>query len=182
MQVEYFSLVPSANGECVKLLSENMLQSSAVAAATAIQGLGAHASSVDEPQPKVKVCTNVVADLLIFCTLPHAQAPRSRTWTKEADAAIVDLVAEYGPKHWSQIAAHVPGRSGKQCRERSSADCRVPRPDNVDCLQVATSPKPRYKKRDVVARGRHDLDRCTQNIWKPLGSDCEASSWKVIYA
>lgn len=99
LQVEYFSLVPSANGECVKLLSENMLQSSAVAAATAIQGLGAHASSADEPQAKVK-------------------APRSRTWTKEADAAIVDLVAEYGPKHWSQIAAHVPGRSGKQCRER----------------------------------------------------------------
>lgn len=76
-----------------------MLQSSAVAAATAIQGLGQHATNPDEPQPKVK-------------------APRSRTWTKEADAAIVDLVAEYGPKHWSQIAAHVPGRSGKQCRER----------------------------------------------------------------
>ena len=30
----------------------------------------------------------------------------------------MDLVAEYGAKHWSQIAAHVPGRSGKQCRER----------------------------------------------------------------
>jgi len=53
-QVEYFSLVPSTNGECVKLLSENMLQSSAVAAATAIQGLGATANP-DEPQPKVKV-------------------------------------------------------------------------------------------------------------------------------
>lgn len=100
LQVEYFSLVPSANGECVKLLSENMLQSSAVAAATAIQGLGAHASTSDEPPAKAK------------------QAPRSRTWTKEADAAIIDLVAEYGPKHWSQIAARVPGRTGKQCRER----------------------------------------------------------------
>lgn len=55
--MEYFSLVPSANGECVKLLSENMLQSSAVAAATAIQGLGQHASNPDEPQPKVKVCS-----------------------------------------------------------------------------------------------------------------------------
>ena len=54
-QIEYFSLVPSANGECVKLLSENMLQSSAVAAATAIQGLGGHASNPDDSASKVKV-------------------------------------------------------------------------------------------------------------------------------
>lgn len=104
LQVEYFSLVPNGTGgECVKLLSENMLQSSAVAAATAIQGLGVQSMSAqmsfDEPISKVKTS-------------------RSRTWTKEADAAIVDLVSEYGPKHWSQIAAHIPGRSGKQCRER----------------------------------------------------------------
>ena len=63
--MEYFSLVPSATGECVKLLSENMLQSSAVAAATAIQGLGAHASNtLDEPQTKVKVIT-------LRCELAH---------------------------------------------------------------------------------------------------------------
>merc|ERR1712072_160645 len=84
LQVEYFSLVPSANGgECVKLLSENMLQSSAVAAATAIQGLGAQAVAPVFEEPIAK-----------------AKTSRSRTWTKEADAAIVDLVQEYGPKHW----------------------------------------------------------------------------------
>ena len=103
-QVEYFSLVPNTNGtESVKLLSEGMLQSSAVQAATAIQGLTPHHSIYQvnsyEEEPKIKV-------------------PRSRTWTPEADQAIVDLVAEYGPKSWSQIASHVPGRSGKQCRER----------------------------------------------------------------
>jgi len=50
---------------------------------------------------------------------PHAtQGPRSRTWTKEADAAVVGLVAQYGAQQWSKIAAHVPGRSGRQCRDR----------------------------------------------------------------
>ena len=62
--MEYFSLVPNGNGgECVKLLSENMLQSSAVAAATAIQGFGAHGAVMrgfngvndDAEQAKIKV-------------------------------------------------------------------------------------------------------------------------------
>lgn len=29
-----------------------------------------------------------------------------------------DLVAKYGAKKWSLIASHLPGRIGKQCRER----------------------------------------------------------------
>ena len=68
-QIEYFSLVPSANGDCVKLLSENMLQSSAVAAATAIQGLGTTSNNPDEPQPKVKV--------FCFCVAPDDAEPAS---------------------------------------------------------------------------------------------------------
>lgn len=28
------------------------------------------------------------------------------------------LVEQYGPKRWSVIAMHLPGRIGKQCRER----------------------------------------------------------------
>ena len=39
-------------------------------------------------------------------------------WTPEEDAKVVQLVNEYGPKKWSLIAAHLPGRIGKQCRER----------------------------------------------------------------
>ena len=31
---------------------------------------------------------------------------------------MVDLVNKYGPKKWSLIASHLPGRIGKQCRER----------------------------------------------------------------
>ncbi|GMP94816.1 hypothetical protein CsSME_00044116 [Camellia sinensis var. sinensis] len=39
-------------------------------------------------------------------------------WSKEEDEIIVELVDKYGPKKWSTIAQHLPGRIGKQCRER----------------------------------------------------------------
>ncbi|KAL4029671.1 hypothetical protein IC575_007891 [Cucumis melo] len=39
-------------------------------------------------------------------------------WSKEEDEIIIDLVNKYGPKKWSTIATHLPGRIGKQCRER----------------------------------------------------------------
>ena len=39
-------------------------------------------------------------------------------WTKEEDAKIIELVGELGAKHWSKIAQQLPGRIGKQCRER----------------------------------------------------------------
>ena len=39
-------------------------------------------------------------------------------WTKAEDSMVVQLVDKYGPKKWSTIAANLPGRIGKQCRER----------------------------------------------------------------
>ena len=39
-------------------------------------------------------------------------------WTANEDALLIKLVERYGPKKWSVIALHVPGRKGKQCRER----------------------------------------------------------------
>lgn len=39
-------------------------------------------------------------------------------WTQEEDDKIVELVARYGPTKWSVIAKSLPGRIGKQCRER----------------------------------------------------------------
>nr|QCH41147.1 MYB transcription factor 35 [Dimocarpus longan] len=39
-------------------------------------------------------------------------------WSKEEDEIIIELVNRYGPKKWSTIAQHLPGRIGKQCRER----------------------------------------------------------------
>ncbi|GAB5358404.1 hypothetical protein AAMO2058_000454400 [Amorphochlora amoebiformis] len=39
-------------------------------------------------------------------------------WTKEEDEKVIKLVAKYGAKKWSAIAKYLPGRIGKQCRER----------------------------------------------------------------
>lgn len=39
-------------------------------------------------------------------------------WTSEEDAKVVELVEKYGAKRWSLIASNLPGRIGKQCRER----------------------------------------------------------------
>ncbi|KAJ8555741.1 hypothetical protein K7X08_013237 [Anisodus acutangulus] len=39
-------------------------------------------------------------------------------WTKEEDDQIIELVEKYGSKKWSLIAKSLPGRIGKQCRER----------------------------------------------------------------
>lgn len=36
----------------------------------------------------------------------------------QEDEVIGELVKKYGPKKWSTIAQHLPGRIGKQCRER----------------------------------------------------------------
>ncbi|KAM7255992.1 hypothetical protein ACFE04_011733 [Oxalis oulophora] len=39
-------------------------------------------------------------------------------WTQEEDDKIVEMVSKYGPTKWSLIAKALPGRIGKQCRER----------------------------------------------------------------
>lgn len=39
-------------------------------------------------------------------------------WTAEEDRKVVELVKKHGAKKWSQIATELPGRIGKQCRER----------------------------------------------------------------
>ncbi|KAA0057864.1 transcription factor MYB98-like [Cucumis melo var. makuwa] len=39
-------------------------------------------------------------------------------WTVEEDRLLVQLVEQYGVRKWSHIARMLPGRIGKQCRER----------------------------------------------------------------
>lgn len=39
-------------------------------------------------------------------------------WSLSEDERLIELVKEYGGKHWSRIASMLPGRTGKQCRER----------------------------------------------------------------
>ena len=44
-------------------------------------------------------------------------------WSKEEDKLLFDLVAKHGSKRWSLIATSLPGRIGKQCRERWHNHC-----------------------------------------------------------
>ena len=39
-------------------------------------------------------------------------------WCPNEDAQLMELVSQYGGKHWAHIASMLPGRTGKQCRER----------------------------------------------------------------
>ncbi|CAI9770232.1 unnamed protein product [Fraxinus pennsylvanica] len=39
-------------------------------------------------------------------------------WTKEEDDVLIELVGKQGNKKWSEVAKHLPGRIGKQCRDR----------------------------------------------------------------
>ncbi len=43
-------------------------------------------------------------------------------WVKEEDDKIVECIAN-GITKWSEIASRIPGRIGKQCRERWCAGC-----------------------------------------------------------
>lgn len=40
------------------------------------------------------------------------------SWREEEDETIVKWVDEHGPHNWTDLAALLPGRLGKQCRER----------------------------------------------------------------
>ena len=39
-------------------------------------------------------------------------------WTETEDRKVIELVETYGPQKWSFISKFLPGRIGKQCRER----------------------------------------------------------------
>ncbi|XP_034594777.1 uncharacterized protein [Setaria viridis] len=45
-------------------------------------------------------------------------APFKGTWTEEEDSILKDMVMQLGERSWSVIAQSLPGRIGKQCRER----------------------------------------------------------------
>ncbi|KAG5184578.1 Homeodomain-like protein [Tribonema minus] len=58
----------------------------------------------------------------IICDLP-VKGP----WASEEDDVLRALVKQYGNKKWSHVATGLPGRTGKQCRERwlNHLDIRV---------------------------------------------------------
>jgi hypothetical protein len=47
-----------------------------------------------------------------------AAASKKNAWTPEEDAILTRVVAQEGAGHWTKVAAHLPHRMGRQCRER----------------------------------------------------------------
>ena len=47
-----------------------------------------------------------------------ADKSRKQKWTHAEDSALIAAVQKLGTKSWKEIADFVPGRNGKQCRER----------------------------------------------------------------
>ncbi|CAN6291790.1 unnamed protein product [Urochloa humidicola] len=46
------------------------------------------------------------------------QPPHRGPWTEEEDETLKAMVDAYGERKWAAVAKHLPGRIGKQCRER----------------------------------------------------------------
>ncbi|CAH8362767.1 unnamed protein product [Eruca vesicaria subsp. sativa] len=52
-------------------------------------------------------------------------------WTAEEDRILIQLVEKYGLQKWSHIAQVLPGRIGKQCRERGGKETWTEEEDKV---------------------------------------------------
>ena len=70
-----------------------------------------------------QVCTGAILALLTWYVAYHASLARhtgkfKRVWTKKEDEQLVALVSRLGACNWSVLALNLPGRCGKQCRER----------------------------------------------------------------
>jgi hypothetical protein len=56
---------------------------------------------------------------VLACLRWRVELPsRSLRCAAQEDLSVIQLVRIHGPKKWSLIAEHLPGRIGKQCRER----------------------------------------------------------------
>lgn len=70
---------------------------------------------------------------------------------------VTELVNKIGTKKWSQVGAHLPGRTGKQCRERyvlAHIMVFVVGAHGVWRRQVAQSPQPKDQEGCMDARRR----------------------------
>ncbi|MED6105994.1 hypothetical protein PIB30_000781 [Stylosanthes scabra] len=95
-------------------------------------------------------------------------------WTAEEDRLLSQLVEQYGVRKWSHIAQTLPGRIGKQCRERWHNHLR---PDIKPTSSVKQEPRLRilpYVCSNPLPKGKSNSDP----QWKPAG---HGIAWKEIW-
>lgn len=106
--------------------------------------------------PLILPSTNLLVEgaLLGLELLPEGTAdPRQRvgtsklgiskkSWTKVEDAVLTEIVEKNGAARWSTIATQLPGRAGKQCRERwfnvSTKSAPAPAPPTIPPTEEPT--------------------------------------------
>ena len=71
-----------------------------------------------KPKPKPAPEPEAPADAEMPQFDPSSAPKTIGHWTREEDVLLSKAVATVGPRHWKQVAKLVPGRIGKQCRER----------------------------------------------------------------
>ena len=57
-------------------------------------------------------------DLDSVCDDLDSSLQKRKQWTTEEDAHVRQCVGIHGTRSWTLVAQHLPGRTGKQCRER----------------------------------------------------------------
>ena len=92
------------------------------------------------------------------------------SWTREEDEAIIKFVRENGTKNWAKLAEILPGRLGKQCRERwrNHLDPNVnrsPWTPEEDQILIEMHEKLGNQWVKIAEKLNNRSDNCVKNRW-----------------